>query len=773
MGGVEATTVPLFAPRQLVFDAAGNLYIADAGDNLIREVSLTGVIVTMAGSGQEGFAGDGGLATSAQLDSPSGVAIDADGNLYIADTNNNRIREVSRGVIRTIAGKGTSGFGGDNGAATSAELDRPTALTVDAEGQLDIADTGNQRIRRISGMTISTVAGDGIERFAGDGAAATAASLDEPLGVAVDAKGDIYIGDTNNQRVRMVSAATGIIDTIAGSGAKGYTGDGPALAAALASPSGVAVDGAGNVYFADADNDRIRVVRDGSVVTLAGMGVEGYAGDAGWATSAQLDTPRAVLVNGATVLLSDTANNLVRAIDAGRILSSGGVPAPGAESLIVGGAPGGGYGTGTLTATFSHNGVMAAGRVSFYDQQASGPVPIGYAQLARNVASIGIGSLAAGPHAIMASYSGDASSNPIDSGVYIYTVSPAPLIADATGVKLLYGQAIPPFTGALTGVLARDAGKVTAVYTSAATSVSAPGIYPIAVSLAGPAAGNYRVMEGAGSGSVVIGQAPTTTTLSASTTNPIVGASIAFAVKVGSDTGAEPAGTVNFYDGSALLNPAPVAVTAGMATFSSSALAAGAQSLTAVYSGDADFRGSTSVALSITGISPDFAIAASSPAQTLLPSQSVEYPLTLTPVNPTFVYPVTLRATGLPAGVTAAFTPASLAAGAGTSQVKLTLSASSLAVLHPHPTPGGRSNPAVALAFLLPVLCWRRARGAAVRLSNAVRLLLALVALAIAGSLTACGGGGFFSHATQSYTVTVTAVCGPGTHATSVNVTLQ
>jgi sugar lactone lactonase YvrE len=294
-GGVQATTVPLLTPEQLVFDAAGNLYIADSGDDLIREISVTGVISTAAGSGQEGFSGDGGPASGAQLDGPSGVAVDANGDLYIADTNNNRIREVSGGTISTIAGTGVAGFGGDSGTATAAQLDMPTALAIDAQGNLYIADTGNQRIRKIAGTTITTVAGNGIEGFAGDGAAAIAARLDEPGGVAVDAAGNLYIGDTNNQRVRMVSAATGSIATVAGSGMKSYSGDGPALTTALASPSGVAVDSAGNVYFADADNDRIREISGGNITTVAGIDVQGYSGDTGSAADAVLDTPRAVL----------------------------------------------------------------------------------------------------------------------------------------------------------------------------------------------------------------------------------------------------------------------------------------------------------------------------------------------------------------------------------------------------------------------------------------------------------------------------------------------
>jgi sugar lactone lactonase YvrE len=771
--GVEATTVPLLTPLQLAFDSAGNLYIADSGDHLIREVDLTGIINTVAGSGQEGFSGDGGPAIQAQLDTPSGVAVDANGNLYIADTNNNRIREVSAGTIHTIAGSGSAGFSGDNGAATAAKLDNPTALAIDGQGNLYIADTGNQRIRKLAGTTITTVAGNGFEGFAGDGVAATTASLADPLGVAVDSAGNLYIGDTNNQRVRRVSAATGNIATIAGTGVMGYTGDGPALTTQLASPSGVAVDSAGNVYFADADNDLVREISGGNVSTVAGTNLQGYAGDTGVATKAVLDTPRAVLLGGSSILVSDTANNLVRSISAGKIVSSSGVPAQVSESLIVGGAVTSVYGTGTLTATFSNNGATATGPVAFYDQQASGQVLVGQAQLASNIAAISTAALGAGTHSIVASYNGDANNNPIHSGAYIYVKTAAPLTAVAASVNLLYGQAVPTLSGALSGVLAQDSGAVTAVYATTATSTSAPGTYPITISLGGSAAANYTVAAGAGSGSVIIGQAPTTTSLSANTTSAALGASLTFTASVASTTGAIPAGSVAFYDGSAILNPTPVPFSGGAATFTTSTLSAGAHSITAVYGGNADFVGSTSAALAVAEITPDFTITASPSTQTLLPGHSVDYTLTLTPLNPAFLYPVTLTASGLPAGMTATFTPTSLATGAGVSSVKLTLSASAQAQLNLKTSPLKRGGLASALALLLPLFFWRRARCAALRFSHSGRLLLAVLALVLAGSVTGCGSGGFFAHPVQSYSVTITAVSGPVTHTTSVNVTVQ
>ena len=432
---VQATAAALAAPAQIAYDAAGNLYIADLNNNVIRKVDLAGIVTTVAGTGEQGFAGDGGAATSAQLDSPAGVAVNAVGDIYIADTHNQRIRKVSSGTITTIAGTGVAGFSGDSGAAASAQLSNPTALALDSNGNLFIADTNNHRIRKISGTTITTVAGNGEQGFSGDGAAATAAGIDSPNGVAVDAAGKIYIGDTRNQRVRVVDTA-GVISTLAGNGSKAYGGDGgTAAGASLARPRGLSVDAQGNIYIADSDNNRIRVVgTTGKISTVAGNGSQGFAGDGGLAVNAILDTPRAPAAQAPGVFaFSDTNNQLVRGVGTdgvihtvgGQNLGTGGGQSF-AETLILSGASTVAFGSGSLTATFSNASQTATGQVSLLDITGNS-TSVGSATLTNNVATISTAALLPGAHRLVASYGGDTLNPPITSSVFVLTVTPPPI----------------------------------------------------------------------------------------------------------------------------------------------------------------------------------------------------------------------------------------------------------------------------------------------------------------------------------------------------------
>jgi trimeric autotransporter adhesin len=311
--GGPATSATLNGPVGVAVDAAGNLSIADFYASRIRRVSK-GTISTVAGNGVAGFSGDGGPAASASINSPIGVAFDSGGNLYLSDTYNNRIREVSGGTITTVAGNGTPGFSGDGGPATSASLNQPRGVAIDSAGKLYFADYDNNRVRKLSGGTITTVAGNGSAGFSGDGGPATAASLNGPYGVAVDSVGNLYISDFNNNRIRRVSGGT--ITTVAGNGTAGFSGDGgPATSASLKQPFGVAVDAAGNLYIADAGNFRIRKVSAGTISTFAGSGTFGFSGDGGPATSASLSQTFGVAVDAAgNVYFSDSVNSRIREV---------------------------------------------------------------------------------------------------------------------------------------------------------------------------------------------------------------------------------------------------------------------------------------------------------------------------------------------------------------------------------------------------------------------------------------------------------------------------
>ena len=329
--GGPAIEAQLRYPSAVAVDGAGNLYIADSGNNRIRKVDVaTGTISTIAGTGEWGYSGDGGPAIEAQLGYPSAVAVDGAGNLYISDFHNNRIRkvDVATGTISTIAGTGEWGYSGDGGPATQARLGYPEGVAVDGDGNLYISDSRNNRIRKVSAFTgtISTIVGTGEWGYGGDGGPATQAQLGYPEGVTVDGAGNLYIAD--GRRVRKVEATTGTISTIAGTGEWGYSGDGgPAIQAQLRYPSGVTVDGAGNLYIADGSNYRIRKVDvcTGTINTIAGTGEQGYSGDSGFATAAKLGYSSDIAVgNNGNVYIADIENHRVRVLKSDSAVGSGG-----------------------------------------------------------------------------------------------------------------------------------------------------------------------------------------------------------------------------------------------------------------------------------------------------------------------------------------------------------------------------------------------------------------------------------------------------------------
>ncbi len=316
-GGL-ATNAILGNPSDVTVDKLGNLFIADEGYEQIRKVSADGVITTVAGRGDTSFDGDGGPATSAGLSAPSGVAVDALGNLFIADGGNQRIRKVdTNGVITTVAGNGIPGYSGDGGPAVKASLFAPTAVALDALGDLFVVCAGRPAIRKIDTHgIITTVAGNGNSGYSGDGGAATNAMLSTPGGLAVDASGNLYIADGINQRIRRVDAS-GVIKTVAGNGVEGYSGDGGfATNASLFFPAGIAVDASGMLYIADGNNQRVRRVdTNGVITTVAGNGSKGFSGDGEVSTNASLDFPGGVAVDGAgDLLIADYDNQRIRKV---------------------------------------------------------------------------------------------------------------------------------------------------------------------------------------------------------------------------------------------------------------------------------------------------------------------------------------------------------------------------------------------------------------------------------------------------------------------------
>lgn len=335
--GGSATSAQFSGPCNVLLDSSGNLYVSDSVNHRVRKFAPGGSISTVAGNGTAGYSGDGKAAGEAELTNPCGLALDSSGNLYIADYGNDVVRKVTGANISTVAGNNIQGFGGDTGPATSANLFHPTGVTVDSTGQIYIADSGNHCIRLVDkDGNIKTVAGTTVAGRSGDGGPATKATLNNPEAVLLDGAGNYYIADTLNGVIRLVTS-DGNIKTVAGTSVNGFSGDGLATAAQLNYPKSIARDSAGNLFIADDLNNRIRVLTpDGNLWTIAGMGAPGNYGDNGLARLALLGYPSGVQVDSnGRVYFVDAGNNTIRLLTPGAtgdptlpVISGGGVISP-------------------------------------------------------------------------------------------------------------------------------------------------------------------------------------------------------------------------------------------------------------------------------------------------------------------------------------------------------------------------------------------------------------------------------------------------------------
>lgn len=607
--GNAATSAKLSQAMGVKVDAAGNIYFADYTCATVSKiVASSGNIATVAGNDHEGSGGDGGLATSAKLDYPEDVAIDANGNVYIADAGNSRVRLVNTqttsitvaGVtvapndIATIAGNGTYGYSGDNNQATSAELSFPTGLALDSSGNLYIADFYAKVIRKVnltSGI-ITTVAGTGTGGDTGDGQLATSAEINGAQFVSVDSAGNIYFADQYDEVVREVFASNHTINTIAGLlDSPGYTGDdGPAASAELQTPEAVVVDSVGNLYIADTGNNVIRMITAGKISTIAGNGTAGFLGDGGTATSAELKGPQALaLDSAANIYVADTGNFRLRAV--GGFLPT--TPTLTVSSSLNPSASGGSV---TFTATISSG---PTGSISFYD----GSTLLGSGTISGSAATYTTSALSIGNHNITASWPGNSQYDPVTSSAILQAVnaSGVTVTVASSNNPSTYGESITftatissgP-TGSITfydGTTSIGTGAIIGTTATLTTGSLVAGTHSITASWAGNSS------YGASTSSAItqtVSKITPSLTVSASQNPSSSGQSVTFTANISNGL----TGTITFYDGSSAIGTGTIS--GGEATLTTSSLVVGSNSITASWPGSSTYNAVTSAAITQT-----------------------------------------------------------------------------------------------------------------------------------------------------------------------------
>jgi RHS repeat-associated protein len=606
--GGPAISSEINTPYGAAVDSAGNIYIADSDNDAIREVSAsTGNINTIAGNGTGGYSGDSGPATSAEISWPRGVAIDRSGNVYIADTSNNRIRAVyvsgtipnvsspQVGYIYTVAGNGTYGYAGDGDVANNpaVELFEPSGVAVDNAGNIYIADAYNNRIRKVAASTgiISTVAGGGSgctqqTDSVGDGCPATSAEIGgNPTGVAVDSGGNIYIADWQDSRIRMVYASgtipnvsspqVGYIYTVVGNGTPGNSGNGGAATVAeIKYPVGVAVDGAGDIYIADSGNYLIREVTattgDISLVTGGGAGCSQQTdslGDGCLAIDGELGYPSGIAVDSArNIYIADSQYNRVRAI--GGAVSTSCSP----STFIYGNSTtctatvGGASPTGTVTFTYNGNSWTSC-------TLSSGSCSVS-----------GLNSLAPGYYTITGSYSGNSSipAASAPTNIIIASITPTISISDIPS-SAAYGGSGFTVTYSYSGSGSPTesvSSNTPGVCTVTGNAVSYTGVGTCTLTANATATTDYAAVIGSPQSFSV--SAPTTVSLTSSANPSTYGNPVTFTATVPSGT----TGTIVFFDGGTQIGTGPISGTS--ATFAISELAIGAHSITAFWQGNSN-----------------------------------------------------------------------------------------------------------------------------------------------------------------------------------------